>query len=263
MPAKITQKDVDEMAESHGLEPPQGTEPPTALTTTKGPIVPSARSSEAVGVSGEADPSDFVLPFIRIVQRMSTDGKPGTYLTSTGTETDHIDFVILHIARTRTFYDGDAKDLLCSSRDRAVGTPRTRFLADELGVEVGTPVVCRSCPHYQDDQFQKLACKFDYLLTVYDLKAEEPFLFRARGASLKMWRARLSPILAGQQPPWFAAFEMTVKTAASKAGHTWYEPDVKLIQRHAAEERAAWASYAEPYGATAHDEPDADDLPFE
>ena len=264
MPTRLTQADVDELAQNqHDDE--QAEEAYRDLTVRE----TAAVATMAEGVSGEADPSDFVLPYLSLVQKMSQTGTPGTFLKSTGDETDHIDFVILHVARTRTFYDGDAGELVCASRDRVIGRPRAKYLLDELGLDEGKVQMCRECPHFHDDQFEKLACKFDYLLTLYDLKAEEPLLFRAKGASLKVWRQRLAPILQGQKPPWFAAFEMTVKTVTNKRGQTWFEPDIKSIQQYDQEQREAWRGYAQRFGVTVTDEPhepeysdDSDDLPF-
>lgn len=265
---KITQDDVDKIAEEVQRT---AAETPTQVPTELAIVTPQslATGEQPVGVSGEADPTDFVLPYLAIVQKSgptSESHKPGLLLKTTGEESEAVTFVILHVARTRTYYDGENAALLCASRDRVTGWPAGVFKTalDDQGImgNLGS-LACRICPHYGDDQFQKLACKYDYLLTLFDLSAEEPFLFRARGASLKTWRQRLSPILTGNQPPWFTSFEMTVVTRTNQRQQSWYEPELRPLARYDAATRAVWAAYAEQFGNTVIDEPDADDLPFE
>jgi len=234
--------------------------------------MPVTTRQEPQGMTGEADPSDFVLPFAKLIQKMSPEAdhghQVGNFLKSTGAETDTLEFVVLHIARGRTYYDGEASKLLCSSSDRRTGQPSAE-LAPELGVEEGVRVLCNTCPHFQDDQFTKLACKLDFTLTCYDLRADEPFLYRVRGSSQGMFKYRLiSAVAMGNKPPWFAAFEMTASLKTNDRKQSWYAPELKPIQQYSAEEREEWRAYAEkiarPEAVSADvggDDPD--DLPFE
>jgi hypothetical protein len=250
----ITQQEVNEAAERKGL------------------VVREERSlvetNEPEGISGEADPSDFVIPYVKLVQATSEgDHKPGSFLSSNGEEKDAINMVVLHIARTRTFYDGDASKLLCSSNDRRWGMPRDEALLDELGVNEGQRVECGTCPHYADGQFQRLACKMDYAFTCFDLDSREPFLLRVKGTAMGVFKYRIiSAVARGNKPPWFASFEMSSVKRTNERKQSWYSPELKPVQSFNAEEQEEWRAYAQQFALAApvvHEEVDADDLPFE
>ena len=136
MPAKLTQEDVDKLTLAQ-REDEQAHEEQALTTSTHGPLTVAAQPT---GISGEIDPSDIVLPFAKLLQKTSPETNEGhhagNFLKSSGAETDHLDFVALHIALGRTFYDGDGGKLICASIDRRMGKPSDDFAA-ELGAEPG------------------------------------------------------------------------------------------------------------------------------
>lgn len=251
----LNQSDVDE-----AVEKSVATREPHEMTAY----------TEPQGMTGEADPSDFVLPFAKLLQKTSPETNEGhaagLFLKSNGEESDTLEFVVLHIARGRTFYDGDNSKLLCSSTDRRTGN-MSIVLANDLGIEEGRQQ-CNICPHFNDDQFTKLACKLDFTLTCYDLRAGEPFLYRVRGSSQGMFKYRLiSAVAMGNKPPWFAAFEMTAALKTNEKKQSWFAPEMKPIQQYTEDERREWQAYAEklarPEIVDDTHMVDPDDLPFE
>jgi hypothetical protein len=219
-------------------------------------------TGELVGVSGQVDQSDFVLPYMKIVQPTSPEGTKGNFIFDSGIEKEQVDFVVLHIALTRT-YMLTGESLVCSSRDRVVGYPRKPNLV-AVGAEDGRPFECAVCPHNTDSPFEKDGCKLDYELTMYDLEDQEPFIFRVRGLATKEFRARvLNAPLSGRKPPWFAQFSMVTEKQQNAKG-TFYMPVIKptLLSE---EDQAQWAAYASGFTPTQRTENiiDPDDLPFE
>ena len=254
MPAKIDQHAVDETATEHGLTVP-----------VSGPLA----VAEPVGISGEFDQSDIALPFAKLLQKTSPETneghEAGMFLKSSGEETRAILFVCLHIARSRTFFDGDGGKRLCESIDRRIGHPRDPDFAAELGVSVNEAFACANCPHQNDPQTEKLACKMDYTLTLYDLETEEPFMFRVRGSAMGRFKQRLVSVVAmGRKPPWFAEFEMTSVLKVNDRKQSWFAPELKIIKTHEPKDNEQWAAYAQAFGVKPPVEmADPDDLPFE
>ena len=255
MPARLTQETVDETVKEQGL-----------VVSKSGPL---AVTGQPQGMSGEIDPSDIVLPFAKLLQKTSPETNEGHdaghFLKSSGAETEHLEFVALHIALGRTFYDGDGGKLICASMDRRMGKPSDDFAA-ELGAVPGTMMACRACPHNEDDPFQKLGCKLDYTLTCYDLRTEEPFLYRVRGSAQGKFKQRLiSAVVMGSKPPWFAAFEMTSVLKTNERKQSWYAPELKPIQFFTDEEKAQWAAYSQQFSIapTVHEVDPDEEIPFE
>ena len=270
MPAKLTQEDVNRLAEeAHANE--QAEESYDELQRSRALTTPSPTAvTDPVGISGEFDQSDIALPFAKLLQKTSPETNEGHeaghfFKGATGEDTASVLFVCLHIARSRTFYDGDKAKAYCESIDRRTGHPRQPEFAAELGVNVGESVACVSCPHSDDPQTEKLACKMDYTLTLYDLETEEPFMFRVRGSAMGRFKQRLvSAVVMGRKPPWFAEFEMTSVLKTNEARQSWFAPELKVIKLHTAEENAEWEAYAQAFGAKPVAEMvDQDDLPFE
>lgn len=220
--------------------------------------------AEPTGISGEPDPSDFVTPVVTLVQGQSAEGTPGYFRSSAGTEKPEVRFVVLHIARTRTFF-GKEDGLICRSADRRVGYPKKpEFVAVEA--HEGQPFECATCPHGHDNPFGGEGCKPDLALTCYDLDTDEPFLFRVKGIALGVFRYRIvNAVARGLQPPWMGSFTMrSEKRVDKERGRNWYEPVLEPLQEFDDETREAWASYAMGFApAAAAPAVQADDLPFE
>jgi hypothetical protein len=219
---------------------------------------------EPVGISGEADASDFVIPFVKLVQATSDGGTAGKFASSAGEERESIDMVVLHIGRTRTYYDNDAGKLVCSSNDRRTGYPRIPAgVADDA--EENVPYSCQACPHFKDDF--KDGCQMDYSLTCFDLDTQEPFMFRVKGSARGVFRYRvISRVSSGKVPPWFGSFQMTAVKKSNDRKQSWWAPELQLTETYDGTRQAEWAAYAQQFGeAPAHhaETVDADDLPFE
>ncbi len=234
----------------------------TELTTRESTDL--AQHQEPVGISGEADPSDFITPIVSLVQGQSAEGTPGYFRSSSGTEKPEVRFVVLHIARTRTFFT-ENDGLVCRSNDRRTGYPKKpELVADDATDQMQ----CASCPHYRDNPFGKNVCKLDFALTCYDLDAQEPFLFRVKGAAQGVFKYRIiNAVARGIKPPWFTAFVMkSEKRVDKERGRNWYEPVLIPEDEFDTDQLKEWGAYAAgvaPHQAVADDGIDPDDLPFE
>ncbi|HEX9565493.1 MAG TPA: hypothetical protein VF981_16055 [Gemmatimonadaceae bacterium] len=219
------------------------------------------RVEELVGVSGQVDQSDFVLPYMKIVQPTTPEGTKGNFIFDSGVEKPEVNFVVLHIALTRTLMV-TGEGLVCSSRDRVMGFPRKPQLVAD-GAEEGQPFKCAVCPHMMDSPFEKEGCKLDYDLTLYDVDDSEAFMFRVRGMATKEFRAKvLNAPLTGRKPPWFAQFNMVTDKQQNAKG-TYYTPVIRPTLL-AGDNQAEWAAFAAGFSAPAQQaEIDPDDLPFE
>lgn len=243
----ITQQDVDAITEK-AMAPAE-----QAVTT----------QTEPIGIGGEADPSDFVTPIVSLVQGSSAEGTAGMFRSSAGTEKAKVRFVVLHIQRTRTFFLND-EGLVCRSNDRRTGYPKKpQFVADDAAEN--QPFECNVCPHYSD--VGRDGCRMDFALTCYDLDAEEPFMFRVKGAALGVFKYRLiNDVARGKKPPWFTQFVMiSDKKSDKERGRNWYEPVLTPGDDFDADTLAQWASFAAPLAPIQRrdDILDPDDLPFE
>lgn len=233
----------------------------TELTTTEQHL-PSTDVRQGAG--GEFDNSDLAIPYVKIIHAQSDEGTPGHFLASDGTEYEFINLVVLHIQATRTFFDPDAMKIICKSNDRRTGWPTD--LADFA--EPGQPLACNQCPHFNDDQFQKFACKKDYVLTCFNLDTEEPFTYRVKGAATGMFKYRvISAVVMGRKAPWSTAFQMTGVKRVNDRKQSWWAPELKPIEQYDEDTQERWAKYAAQFGGgiTDHEEHivDLDDLPFE
>jgi len=226
------------------------------------------QEEQAVGTGGDFDASDLAIPYVKIVQATSETGTPGSFFSSDGTEFDTIKLVVLHIQFTRTIYDADKSQMICSSNDRITGNVRE---PDELLAAAGIaegPLACGGCPHQDDSQYAKVACKKDYALTCVNIDTNEPFLFRVKGAAMGVFKYRIiSAVAMRRKAPWFAAFEMTAVKRTNVRKQSWFAPELKPIQAYDEDDQAAWAALAGQYAHKQEAEPsfgvDADDLPFE
>lgn len=257
----ITQAEVDDMTnKAKGQE----------IETTSSATV-AVQDNAPVGVSGEADPSDFAIPYVTLVQASSDAVKQrkaqaGAFLSSDGAQYDVIDFVPLHIAFTRDFYDKEGQKNICGSRDRITGYPADVAYFSQHGIDLaeGDPLACRSCPFAVWAPSTKMSCLKGYTVTCYDLNAEQPFMFRVRGTAVNPFKNRLVGAVAmGRAKPWGRQLQMSSKLV-SRNGNSWFVPELEPTKGFNAEEQAEWETYAAGIVAPAavkHDE-DPDDIPF-
>lgn len=227
------------------------------------------------GTGGVADPSDYAIPYIKLVQASSEEvkdgvAKPGVFLSSEGGTVEYINFVPMHIQFTRDFYDADKGKNVCSSQDRVTGYPRDARTFAEMDFEVqeGEPLTCVECPFNNMPPREKRACKKGYTVTGYDVDTETPFMFRVKGVAMGVFKNRLVGAVAmGRSVPWARQFEMS-SAKKSTNGNSYFVPVLEPTKSNDESERQFYAAMAEGYGETVHpdrvaDAPDADDTPFE
>jgi hypothetical protein len=230
---------------------------------------PLATRDQPVGMSGEPDQSDYVTPFLTLVQgtsKYAAEHKPGSFMLTSGQSFPSVEFVVVHIALTRTYYDNEAKELVCSSADRRTGNARKMEILDPDSQVTGRLVIdCTLCPHYLDSPWAK-QCVKDYALTCVDVSTDEAFMYRVKGASTGLFRNKIiNPSLRAYQPPWGAIWKMT-GAFRQRDGNNWWEPELALVQVISDDDRESWASYAsqfETMATPAVNDVDPDDLPFE
>lgn len=248
-----------------GVDPNDPDDVPEQLLAARESLVPSTETS--VGTGGEFDASDLAIPYVKIVQATSESGTPGKFWSSDGSEVDVLNMVVLHIQFTRTFYDGDAGKLICSSNDRVIGNVREpELMGDDAP---GGQWACGGCIHFNDDPYSKPSCQKDYALTCLNIDTNEPFMFRVKGSAMGVFKYRLiSAVAMGRKAPWFAAFEMTTIKRTNDRKQSWYAPELKPIQTYSADEQSQWAAMAGTYAQSSGPLDgvggvDPDDLPFE
>lgn len=228
---------------------------------------------EIVGTSGEADPSDFAIPYVTLVQASSDAVKQrtapaGAFLATDGTVSEFIDFVPLHIQFVRDFYDKQGQKNICGSRDRITGYPRDLSFFrthGNLDVTEGIPLACKDCPFYEWAPSDKLACQKGYVVTCYDLTSEQPFMYRVRGTAVTPFKNRfIGAVAMGRAVPWARSFQMTSKLRQG-GGNSWFVPELQPIEGFDEERMAEWERYANGLSMQQHTEPTVsdDDLPFE
>jgi hypothetical protein len=211
---------------------------------------------EPVGISGEADASDFVIPYTKLVQDTTETAKAGWFASSNGEQSEYVDMVVLHIGRTRTFYDNE-QGLVCSSSDRRTGRPKIAKSVADDAVE-GEPYACATCPWFKEEY---KGCQNDYALTCFNLDTQEPFMFRVKGSARGVFRYRvISRVSSGKVPPWFGSFQMTAVKKSNDRKQSWWAPELQLTETYDGTRQAEWAAYAQQFGkAPVHD----DEVPFE
>ena len=264
MPKTLTQDENDQLAEQ-------------AYQNEQAEIVaatPMALSTEVVpeGISGEYDQSDYSIPYVSLVQASSEAVKqrtaqPGAFLSSDGEQADSINMIPLHIRFVRDFYDKQGQKNICGSMDRVTGYPRdTTFFAThgDLIVPEGESLACRQCPFYEQPAGPKLACLRGYVVMMYDLDRDAPFLFRVRGTAVRPFKDRIVGAVAQRGiKPWARQFQMTSKLV-SGGGNSWFVPELQPTKGLTVDEMQGWADYAAGMvPPTQVETVDHDDLPFE
>lgn len=224
------------------------------------------------GTSGEYDQSDYSIPYVSLVQASSEAVKqrtaqPGAFLSSDGEQADVINMIPLHIRFVRDCYDKQNQKNICGSMDRVTGYPRDASVFrtnGDLDVVEGEPLACRTCPFYEQPAGPKLACLKGYVVLMYDLDRDAPFLFRVRGTAVRPFRDRIVGAVAQRGvKPWARQFQMTSKLV-SGGGNSWFVPELKPTKGLTADEMQGWADYAAGMvPPTQAETVDHDDLPFE
>ena len=203
----------------------RNTEPQETAPAVRQPT-PPAIPQEDLGLAGQFDESDFVIPAWFLVQPTSQDfpdAEPGQFATRDGRKADSLKVVVLRIAATRALWPkemGEGRRPLCASNDRVQGRPFGDFEPyDSWGkAEHQDEIRCQDCGHYNDnpwdDESGKDGCYKGYaiLMALVD-DDDEPAVIRIKGTSMSPVKQKLLShfqLRPGRvpMPVWAKVFEL-------------------------------------------------------
>lgn len=181
--------------------------------------IPPAIPQEDIGLSGQYDESDWVIPAWFLVQPTSTefeDAKPGQFATRDGRVEDSLKVVVLRIAATRALWPkemGEGRRPLCASNDRVHGRPFDAF--SPYDTPIPDEYRCEDCPHYEDNPWEgEAGCYKGYaiLMALVD-SDDEPAVIRIKGTSMAPIKQKLLSHFQPRpgrvpMPVWAKVFEL-------------------------------------------------------
>lgn len=203
---------------------------------TQRPESQLAPYGEGNGFTGQFDQDDLAVPIVTLVQPITKekgDAQVGEFLFPDGRHFNTLDAVTLGVAATRSLMGNIDLDegVICSSNDRRIGNTDNplKVLGEEefaaRGIEnASTMLPCEGCTHYDDDQYSNAdyLCKKGYMLTLYEVEHQFPFLYRVRGAAMKEIVNKLvGPMLlhaqkTGKPEPWRFIYHWEGREVKSK-----------------------------------------------
>lgn len=210
------------------------TEPQQTAPVPREPA-PLAVPQEDIGLSGQYDKTDWVVPSLFVVQPTSQDfpdAKPGQFAMRDGRVADSLIVVPLRIAATRAMWPAEmseGRSPLCASNDRVHGRP--------FGDAEGGEVLCQECGHYSDEPWDgngdpKCLKGYALLVAIQDFD-DDPAIIRIKGTSVSPVKQRLLAHFQPRpgrtpRPVWTRVFTLTTELVKSAKG-TFYILVPKLV----------------------------------
>lgn len=180
---------------------------------------PLAIPQEDIGLAGQFDESDFVIPGWFLTQPTSQDfpdAKPGQFATRDGRVADSLKVVVLRIAATRALWPkemAEGRRPLCASNDRVTGRPFGDF--QPYATPIPDEYRCQDCPHYEDNPWNgDEGCYKGYAILMALVDSEgEPAVIRIKGTSMAPVKQKLLSHFQPRpgrvpMPVWSKVFEL-------------------------------------------------------
>lgn len=191
------------------------------------PTGPPAVPQEDIGLTGQYDESDFVIPGWFLTQPTSQDfpdAKPGQFATRDGRVADKLKVVVLRIAATRALWPkemAEGRRPLCASNDRVTGRP----FGDFKPYSDDDYFFCKDCPHHDDNPWEiEVGCFKGYAILFALPDAEdEPGVIRIKGTSMAPVKQKLLSHFQPRPgrvpiPVWAKLFELTSEKGENVKG---------------------------------------------
>ena len=238
-----------------------------ALTTTT--------DTEPVEGLEDFDPSDLIIPRLKLVQPSSAEGTPGALLSNlSGEEYDSLRFVPLSIRKGRVLWEEGNDMPICRSSDalrpdEGIESPQNSVCAER---RKGRTVDVCSMGKWGDGP---PPCKLNYTILGLDIDHDEqPFMITLSGTSIKPTKKLISTFTLRRKSIYSMSVVLSTQKGRSKHGSFYvvsfsgYQdcnpPDLyreRYIELKDFDPAAADAASAEQTTADAADG-DGDDLPF-